>query len=96
MPRFAANLSLMFNEVDFMARFQRAARAGFPGVEFLFPYAHDADEIARQLAAHDLEQVLFNAPPGDWQAGERGIGRVASGLLRIDRGACPPQAELPR
>ncbi|AWN16242.1 2-oxo-tetronate isomerase [Salinisphaera sp. LB1] len=100
MPRFAANLSLMFNEVDFIARFQRAARAGFAAVEFLFPYAHDADEIARQLAAHDLDLVLFNAPPGDWQAGERGLaalpGRQAEfragiedALIHAERLHCP-------
>ncbi|KEZ78170.1 hydroxypyruvate isomerase [Salinisphaera hydrothermalis C41B8] len=76
MPRFAANLSLMFNEVEFMARFERAAHAGFAGVEFLFPYAWAADDIAGALEAHRLTQVLFNAPPGDWDGGERGLAAL--------------------
>ncbi|WP_027349729.1 2-oxo-tetronate isomerase [Halotalea alkalilenta] len=73
MPRFAANLSMLFNEVPFMSRFERAARAGFEAVEFLFPYDFSADEIAAALREHRLEQALFNLPPGDWSAGERGI-----------------------
>ncbi len=73
MPEFAANLTLMFNEVPFMERFGAAAQAGFKGVEFLFPYEHDAQAIAAQLATHRLENVLFNLPPGDFAAGERGI-----------------------
>ncbi|HET7315559.1 MAG TPA: hypothetical protein VFJ08_14505 [Salinisphaera sp.] len=70
MPRFAANLSTMFNEVGFMARFERAARAGFTGVEFLFPYPYDADEIARALTVHDLRSVLLLM----WQQNSRKIG----------------------
>jgi hydroxypyruvate isomerase len=73
MPRFAANLSMLFTEVDFMERFARAREAGFEGVEYLFPYAWPAADIARELEAHNLTQVLFNLPPGDWDAGERGI-----------------------
>ena len=73
MPKFAANLTMMFNEVPFPQRFDAAAGAGFKAVEFLFPYAHSADEIARQLARNGLENVLFNMPPGDWDGGERGI-----------------------
>jgi len=73
MPRFAANLSMLYPELDFLDRFEAAARDGFAAVEFLFPYAYDAREIARRLADHGLAQVLFNAPPGNWDAGERGI-----------------------
>jgi 2-dehydrotetronate isomerase len=73
MPKFAANLSMMYTEHAFMARFAAAARDGFKAVEFLFPYEFDAAHIAEQLAANGLEQVLFNLPPGDWAAGERGI-----------------------
>ncbi len=73
MPKFAANLTLLFNEVPFLDRFEAAARAGFSGVEYLFPYAWDADELAARLADNGLVQVLHNLPPGDWAAGERGI-----------------------
>lgn len=73
MPRFAANLSLMFNEHAFLDRFAAAAAAGFRAVEFLFPYEHAPEEIAGRLAANGLELALFNLPPGDWAKGERGI-----------------------
>jgi hydroxypyruvate isomerase len=73
MPRLAANLSMMFNEVPFLDRFARAAAAGFQAVEFLVPYDHPAAEIRRRLDDHGLTQVLFNMPPGDWAAGERGL-----------------------
>jgi hydroxypyruvate isomerase len=73
MPRFAANLSMMFNEVPFLERFAAAADAGFKGVEYLFPYEFPADAIEEQLRKHKLENVLFNLPPGNWAAGERGI-----------------------
>ncbi len=73
MPRFAANLTMLFNEVPFLDRFERAARAGFKAVEFLFPYAYDAAEIRQRLDAHGLQLVLHNLPAGDWEAGERGI-----------------------
>jgi hydroxypyruvate isomerase len=76
MPRFAANLSMMFTEVPFLDRFARARAAGFGAVEFLFPYEHPAEEIARRLRDNGLSQVLFNAPPGDWAAGERGIAAL--------------------
>ena len=89
MPRFAANLSMLFNEVPFLDRFERAAKAGFKAVEFLFPYAHPAAEIKARLEAHGLQLVLHNLPAGDWDAGERGIAclpdRVAefrSGVAR--------------
>ncbi len=73
MPRFAANLTMLFNEVAFLDRFAAAALAGFRGVEYLFPYDYDKAELADQLAAHGLSQVLHNLPAGDWAAGERGL-----------------------
>ena len=73
MPRFAANLSMMFNEADFPDRFDAARAAGFKAVEFLFPYDHPAAEIRRRLQANGLVQALFNLPPGNWAAGERGL-----------------------
>ncbi len=76
MPRFAANLSMMFNEVSFLDRFEAAARAGFKAVEFLFPYDHPAAEVRARLDAAGVELVLFNMPPGDWAAGERGIAAL--------------------
>ncbi|QIL82410.1 hydroxypyruvate isomerase family protein [Diaphorobacter sp. HDW4A] len=72
MPRFAANLSMLYNELDFLDRFAAAAADGFQGVEFLFPYAFAPEQLAEQLKQNGLTQVLFNAPPGDWDAGERG------------------------
>ena len=72
MPRLCANLSMMFNEVPFLDRFAAAGRAGFEGVEFLFPYDHPVADIRARLSDAGLTQVLFNAPPGDWAAGERG------------------------
>jgi hydroxypyruvate isomerase len=73
MPKFAANLSMLYPELDFLDRFDAAARDGFRAVEYLFPYAYDAKELAARLQAHGLKQVLFNAPPGDWDKGERGL-----------------------
>ena len=73
MPRFAANLSMMFNEVAFVDRFAAAAKAGFDAVEFLFPYDFDPGVIADALHQNGLTQALFNLPPGDWLAGERGL-----------------------
>ena len=73
MPRFAANLSLMYTEVPFLERFAAAAADGFDAVEYLFPYEFDADEIARRLRDHGLTQALFNLPPGNQAIGERGM-----------------------
>lgn len=73
MPRFAANLSMLFTEHPFLDRFERAARAGFGAVEFLFPYAHTPGEVAARLKGNRLQCVLHNLPAGDWDAGERGI-----------------------
>lgn len=72
MPRFAANISMMYTEVPFLDRFARARASGFAAVEFLFPYEFPAAEIATRLKDNGLSQVLFNAPPGDWAKGERG------------------------
>jgi 2-dehydrotetronate isomerase len=72
MPKFAANLSMMFNEVPFLDRFAAAAESGFTGVEYLFPYEVPADVLAELLRKHSLENVLFNLPAGNWAAGERG------------------------
>jgi hydroxypyruvate isomerase len=73
MPKFAANLTMLYNELPFLERFDAAAAAGFRGVEFLFPYAFPADEIAERLNRNRLALVLHNLPPGNWEAGERGI-----------------------
>jgi hydroxypyruvate isomerase len=73
MPKFAANLTMLFNEVDFPDRFDAAAEAGFKGVEYLFPYAWPAALLAEKLDRAGLVQVLHNLPAGDWAAGERGI-----------------------
>ena len=73
MPKLAANLTMLFNEVEFVDRFAAAAKAGFAGVEYLFPYAYPKEQLAEQLARHRLAQVLHNLPAGDWAKGERGI-----------------------
>ena len=73
MPQFAANLSFLYPELPFLDRFAAAAADGFDAVEFLFPYAVPAAEIASRLHDHGLTQVLFNVSPGDWDAGERGL-----------------------
>ncbi len=78
MVQFAANLSMMFNEVDFLDRFEAAAGAGFKGIEYLFPYDFEAKEIAGKLNSSGLKQVLFNTPAGDWDAGERGLACIPS------------------
>ena len=84
MSRFAANLSMMFTEHPFMARFDAAAAAGFEAVEFLFPYAHSAVEIRGALDRNGLELALFNAHPGDWGAGERGLASLAGREAEFD------------
>jgi hydroxypyruvate isomerase len=99
MPRFAANLSLLFTELPFLDRFAAAAEAGFEGVEMLFPYEWPASEIAAALQANGLSLVLFNIWPGDWSAGERGLtglpgremefeGRVAEALRYAEKLGC--------
>jgi hydroxypyruvate isomerase len=73
MLKFSANLTMLFNEIHFPSRFERAARAGFKGVEYLFPYGWSKEQLVTELGKHGLEQVLHNLPAGNWQAGERGI-----------------------
>jgi len=73
MPKFAANLTMLYNELDFLERFDAAAAAGFRAVEFLFPYAFPAAEIRARLERNRLKLVLHNFPPGNWEGGERGI-----------------------
>jgi hydroxypyruvate isomerase len=73
MPRFAANLTMLFTEHAFLDRFEAAAKAGFTAVEFLFPYGFQAADIKQRLDANGLTLVLHNLPAGDWDAGERGI-----------------------
>lgn len=100
MPRFAANLSMLFTEYPFLERFDRAAAVGFKGVEFLFPYQEDIDGIQEALQRNQLQQVLFNLPAGDFAAGDRGIANdprrvdefrqgVATGLEIAQRLNCP-------
>ena len=76
MPNFAANLSMMFQEIGFLDRFDAAARAGFKGVEFLFPYEHPPEVIAERLEKNRLTLALFNTVPGDWAGGERGLAAL--------------------
>lgn len=76
MPKFAANLSMMFTEAPFMERFAAAAKAGFAGVEYLLPYEFPAQDIRAQLDEHRLTNVMFNLPAGNWGAGDRGIACI--------------------
>lgn len=89
MLRFAANLTTMYQEYRFLDRFAAAARDGFSAVEYLFPYDYPARELASKLTDHGLQQVLINAPPGNWEAGDRGIaclpGRHTEFRASIDR-----------
>jgi len=89
MPKFAANLTMLFNEVPFLERFAAAKAAGFEAVEYLLPYAYDKNELAGLLKTHGLKQVLHNLPAGNWEAGERGIachpGRVEEFRAGVDQ-----------
>ncbi|NEV77107.1 hydroxypyruvate isomerase family protein [Rhodopseudomonas sp. BR0C11] len=85
MPRFAANLSLLFTEYAFLDRFEAAAKAGFTAVEFLFPYEHDPDAIGERLRRFGLTQALFNLPPGDWAAGEKGFAALPDRFDELQR-----------
>lgn len=95
MPKFAANLSMMFNEWEFLDRFAAAADQGFEAVEFLFPYAFTPEQIAMQLRKSGLTQALFNLPPGNWDAGERGIACLPAraGEFRASLEKARPYAE---
>lgn len=84
MPRFAANLSMMFNEVPFLDRFGAAAKAGFTAVEFLFPYEHQAAEVGERLHRNGLTQALFNLFPGDWNKGERGFAALPDRFAEVE------------
>ncbi|MDP9044161.1 MAG: hydroxypyruvate isomerase family protein [Pseudomonadota bacterium] len=86
MPRFAANLSMLYPEHPFLDRFAAAAADRFQAVEYLFPYAHEPAVLARRLADHGLQQVLFNAPPGDWDRGERGLACLPGRESEFRRG----------
>ncbi len=84
MPRFAANPTMMFTEWSFLDRFAAAADAGLTAVEFLFPYDHAPDEVAERLHRNRLTPALFNLPPGDWAAGERGLAALARRKAELD------------
>ena len=86
MPRFAANLTMMYREHDFLDRFGAAAADGFRAVEYLFPYDYAATDLAARLSEHGLTQALFNAPPGDWSKGERGIASLPGREDEFKRG----------
>ena len=86
MPRFCANLTLLYNEHEFLERFGAAARAGFKGVEYLFPYDYDKHQLTELLNRHKLTQVLHNLPAGDWAKGERGIACHADRINEFQAG----------
>ena len=86
MPKFAANLTMLFNESAFLDRFAAAKRAGFSGVEYLFPYDHAAADLRARLDEHGLTQVLHNLPAGDWSAGERGIACHPDRVAEFEQG----------
>src|SRR3979490_1488041 len=95
MPRFAANLSMMFSEVPFLDRFEAAAKAGFTAVEFLFPYDHPANAVGERLRRNGLTQALFNLPPGNWEAGEKGFAALPDrfAALQASVQTAPPYAQ---
>lgn len=86
MPKFAANLTMLFNELPFMERFEKAAKSGFQAVEFLFPYPFAAEEIKQKLDQNKLQLVLHNLPAGDWDAGERGIACLPDRIAEFQAG----------
>jgi hydroxypyruvate isomerase len=92
MPAFAANLSFLFNEWDFLDRFDQAAEVGFQAVEYLFPYEHPPEVVAERLERAGLQQALFNVPPGDWAKGERGLAALPG---RFDEVKASVEAALP-
>jgi hydroxypyruvate isomerase len=89
MPKLAANLTTLYGELEFLDRFEAAARAGFRGVEYLFPYSYGTTQLVERLQQHGLTQVLHNLPAGDWAAGERGIAchpdRISEFREGVDR-----------
>jgi hydroxypyruvate isomerase len=86
MPKFDANLTMLFGEVDFLDRFRAAAKAGFAAVEYLFPYAYKKDVLLEKLQENGLEQVLMNLPAGNWEKGERGIGCLPDRVHEFQEG----------
>ncbi len=86
MPKLAANLTMLFNEVDFLNRFDEAAKAGFKGVEFLFPYDFTVEQIKEKLTSNNLELVLHNLPAGNWAGGERGIACHPDRVAEFEEG----------
>ena len=86
MPKFAANLTMLFTETGFLGRFEAAARSGFDAVEYLFPYDYDKGVLSAKLADHGLKQVLHNLPAGNWAAGERGIACLPDRIAEFDAG----------
>jgi hydroxypyruvate isomerase len=86
MPKFAANLSMLFTEAPLIERFGRAARAGFDAVECQFPYEESPEAISAELGRHGLTMVLHNLPAGNWQGGERGIAILPERIDEFRRG----------
>lgn len=86
MPKFAANLTMLFNEVEFLDRFKASKEAGFTGVEYLFPYAFPKEQLAEQLNRYGLTQVLHNLPAGNWAGGERGIAILPERIGEFQEG----------
>lgn len=84
--KFSANLTMLFTEVDFLDRFERAAGAGFTAIEYMFPYAYEAGQLAAKLNRYGLTQVLFNLPAGRWEAGERGIALLPDRIGEFQEG----------
>src|SRR4030088_3338678 len=85
MPRFAANLSMMFNEVPSRGRFDAASHAGFTAVEFLFPYEHPGEKVGERLHRNGLTQALVNLPPGNWDAGEKGFAALPDRFVDLQQ-----------
>jgi hydroxypyruvate isomerase len=85
MPRFAANLSMMFTEHPFLDRFDAAAEAGFTAIEFLFPYDHPVEAVGERLKRNGLTQALFNLPPGNWDAGEKGFAALPEKFAELQQ-----------
>src|SRR2546427_4274496 len=96
MPRFAANLTMLFTDRPFLERFEAAARNRFRAVEYMFPYQEDTDGIARTLERLKLEQVLFNLPAGDWAAGDRGVAVHPGRRGEVPRGGAQAGGPAPR
>jgi hydroxypyruvate isomerase len=86
MPRFAANLTMLFNELPFLDRFEAAAKAGFKAVEFLFPYPYSIADLKDRLSANGLTLVLHNLPAGNWDGGERGIACLPDRVAEFREG----------